>query len=77
MEATLKDLQTEVWLRLRNQGELKWRTKEGTYVAIKDMSDSHLMNTIKMLLRKEKQKCVMSEVDPIDKYSIDPLEYYD
>ncbi len=49
MNATLKDLLIEQWLRRRNTGELKWVTKNGDKIAIKSMSDAHLANAIKCL----------------------------
>jgi len=49
MKATLEDLEKEAWLRMRNQGILKWTTKEGKEIPINEMSDTHLVNTINML----------------------------
>ena len=51
--ATLKDLQLELWLRQRNKGNIKWITKTGELTPINEMSDSHLINTINMLHKKE------------------------
>lgn len=48
--ASLEDLYRELWLRERNNGTLVWETKYGTKVPIKNMSDQHLINTIKMLV---------------------------
>ena len=55
MQADLNDLKLEMWFRLRNKGLLKWRTKNGSNIAIKDMSDRHLINTINMLLRASEE----------------------
>ncbi len=33
---------------------MKWKTKTGEMVDIKDMSENHLINTIKMLAEKKK-----------------------
>ena len=49
MNATLEDLLIEQWLRRRNTGELKWETKNGDKLSIKNMSDAHLANAIKCL----------------------------
>lgn len=56
MKASLFDLQLERWLRARNNGDLVWTTKEGNQIPIKDMTDTHLVNTINMLERKSIEK---------------------
>ena len=53
MKANLKDLKTELWLRLRDEGKIKWTCRNGEQIAIKDMSFNHLVNTIKMLEKQE------------------------
>ena len=49
MKATLHDLYKELWLRQRERGEIRWKTKEGKEIDIKEMSDKHLENTIRLL----------------------------
>ena len=50
-QATLEDLEREVWLRARNEGSIVWTTKNGDQIPIKDMSTQHLVNTINLLYR--------------------------
>lgn len=50
--ATLEDLKLERWFRNRNNGNITWKMKNGNVIPIKDMSDEHLDNTIKMIQRK-------------------------
>jgi hypothetical protein len=56
MIANLGDLRMEWWLRHRNSGDIKWRTKRGDNIAIKDLSDEHLSNIIKMLEDAEQEE---------------------
>lgn len=60
-KATLKDLYMEVWLRMRNNGEIKWVTKSGKAVSLKDMSDEHLVNTINMINRVRHMEQMLDE----------------
>lgn len=54
--ARIDDLKTELWLRMRNSGKIIWVTQTGDKLALKDMSDSHLINAIKMLQRNREQR---------------------
>ena len=65
MYADLEDLLLEKWLRARENGELKWKTKNGDEISIKNMSDYHLNNAINMLERAE-DKMVNLEDSMID-----------
>lgn len=53
--ARLEDLKRELWLRLRESGKIIWTTKEGKEIPIKDMSFSHLCNTIRMIEKAEEE----------------------
>jgi hypothetical protein len=49
MIASLCDLKFERWMRARESGELKWRTKNGDEISIKNLSDRHLADAINIL----------------------------
>lgn len=51
MDAALKDLLLEQWLRQREQDEIIWTTKNNDKLSIRKMSDSHLANAISCLLK--------------------------
>lgn len=53
MKAGIKDLKMELWLRRRDEGLIKWTTRDGKEIPIKDMTITHLQNTVKMLEREE------------------------
>ena len=75
--ATIEDLRKEIWLRMRNTGYLVWETKEGKSIPIKDMTDTHLVNTFNMLERN-KAKAEQEDWELHEAMgSMDPLEYYD
>ena len=56
MTAKLDDLYNELWLRMRNSGKIVWVTKSGDKVALKDMSNTHLIHTIKMLQKNTEER---------------------
>lgn len=52
--ANIKDFELELWLRKRESGTLVWKTKQGDLIPIKNMSDTHIINTMNLLqLKKE------------------------
>ena len=72
-KATLQDLKLELWLRNRSTDTIYWTTKDGRDILINEMSNNHLVNTIKMLLRQEEEDQLMSEHIG----DMDPMDYYD
>lgn len=56
MKADIEDLCREMWLRKRNSGEIKWVTKDGTEIPIKDMTDKHLENAIRAVERNSEMR---------------------
>lgn len=49
--ADIEDIRLEMWLRERERGEIRWKTKSGDEISIKDLSDKHLENILKMVER--------------------------
>lgn len=63
MRAEIDDLIREEWLRARNSGELVWKSADGSEVAVKDMTDTHLRNAIKMMTRMRELSDMKAEWD--------------
>jgi len=61
MIATLNDLLLEKWFRDRESGRLVWETKIGDKIPIKNLSDSHLINTINYIRRIEDEQTEAEE----------------
>lgn len=55
MIATIEDLRLEQFLRNRNSGKLVWKTKEGRIIPLKELSDEHLQNIIKVYSKNKEQ----------------------
>ena len=68
--ATIQDLKLELWLRQRNSGSIIWTTKDGKNISIKDMDNIHLVNTLKMLLKQEKEAECFKDIMACDENDI-------
>ena len=61
MKATYEDLKLELWLRRRERNEILWETKSGANISIKEMSDTHLINTINYLEKQNEREARLLE----------------
>ena len=55
VEATLNDLELELWLRQRERKEIIWITKQGIQIPINDMTDEHIINAINCMIRQDEK----------------------
>jgi hypothetical protein len=55
VEATLEDLELELWLRQRARKEIVWVTKQGIQIPINDMTDNHIINAIKYITKQDEK----------------------
>lgn len=53
---TPKIFEMEMYLRMRERGMIVWITKDGKEVPINEMSDQHLMNAYKCLIRANNER---------------------
>lgn len=65
MNAQLKDLLLENWLRNRNNGLITWTTKDNKTIPIKDLSAQHLKNIINILTTDENFSDLIVDSDSI------------
>lgn len=61
-EASLQDLKLELWLRMRNDGDIAWKTKDGKLIKLKDMETSHIINALNYFMEKERQEWIYDEI---------------
>lgn len=72
-EATFKDLVKEMKRRGLLQEVKYWETRGGDKIDITQMSDEHLINTVRYLKRRAALEDMYAEAMG----SMDPMDYYD
>ena len=67
-KATLEDIKMELWLRERGDREIRWVTKDGQEIPLRDVGIDHLRNIKKLLERNEEYDSLTYEakLDAID-----------
>lgn len=63
MDADIEDLTKELWLRQRNEGQLKWKTKDGKQIPIKDMTTQHIINAINRMTENDRRSELTCEYE--------------
>lgn len=60
-KARYKDIKMELWLRERDSGEIRWITKDGKELPIKDMTTNHLRNVMEMIERVDDMNAAVDD----------------
>lgn len=66
MKASVEDIQRELWIRARERNLIKWETRDGQQIPLKEISDEHLINIIKYYSRLEENENEYADIGPGD-----------
>ena len=70
MQASLEDIEREIWFRRRNADEITWTTKNGQSISIREMTMQHLENCLRICMRNSMRNGSKPSPDEGDDLSI-------